>query len=425
MTVPGVTACLIVRDEQTWLPECLDSLVRSEALAEICVLDTGSTDGTIAIAREYGCRVEEWVWRDDFAAARNRAVDMAHTEWVLIIDADERLVADVTALVGELREAAEADLLMVDVDDERDEQVISTASSVRLYRPATMTYRNRVHEVVARRDGAQAVGRRIARGVCRVRHLGYSGPEAMDRRGARNLTLARMHLEEMRRGGSTDELIAALVNRGRAATRGSELLSEGLPDWLEAWSYGGTQAFRLWAGELSVLALIAAGRLAETAPILSELAACGTDERQIAWLGGRVLSAAGRHREAWLRFRAAEGRVSALGEQPSDLSVLLARLESALNAHEFDDAAQTAARLVRGHRRYGDALEILVALTRGIPEHAVRLLTAGGSGGKTDELVDTLRTLGDDGRSVADILASAEDCGTSFRTNFGASQGPT
>lgn len=84
-----LSATLIVRNEEKFLPDCLDSL---RGLAdEIVVVDTGSTDGTRAIALDRGATLHDFVWRDDFAAARNFALDRASGEWILHIDADERV----------------------------------------------------------------------------------------------------------------------------------------------------------------------------------------------------------------------------------------------------------------------------------------------------------------------------------------------
>jgi tetratricopeptide (TPR) repeat protein len=80
---------MIVKDEAAHIEACLDSL---EPLAhEICVVDTGSSDDTAAIARRRGARVETFTWRDDFGAARNASLDLCTGDWVFIVDADERL----------------------------------------------------------------------------------------------------------------------------------------------------------------------------------------------------------------------------------------------------------------------------------------------------------------------------------------------
>ncbi len=89
MTVPGVSLCMIVKDESPRLPMCLRSV---EGLVdEIVLVDTGSTDGTQDLARSLGCRVFEIQWDDDFSKARNHALDQARHEWILVLDADEVL----------------------------------------------------------------------------------------------------------------------------------------------------------------------------------------------------------------------------------------------------------------------------------------------------------------------------------------------
>lgn len=88
-TLPSVSACLIVRDEALRLPECLASL--SGHVDEIVVVDTGSTDDTVAIAERFGSRISHRPWDNDFSAARNFGLDQARGDWILYIDADERL----------------------------------------------------------------------------------------------------------------------------------------------------------------------------------------------------------------------------------------------------------------------------------------------------------------------------------------------
>lgn len=84
-----LSATLIVRNEEKFLPGCLASL-RGFA-DEIVVVDTGSSDGTRAIALAGGATLYDFAWCDDFAAARNFALDRASGDWVLQIDADERV----------------------------------------------------------------------------------------------------------------------------------------------------------------------------------------------------------------------------------------------------------------------------------------------------------------------------------------------
>ncbi|MBI4229585.1 MAG: glycosyltransferase [Planctomycetes bacterium] len=84
-----LTLCVLARDEERALGGCLDS---ARGLAdEVVVGDTGSSDGTVALARARGARVEAILWTDHFAEARNALLAHARGEWVLVLDADERL----------------------------------------------------------------------------------------------------------------------------------------------------------------------------------------------------------------------------------------------------------------------------------------------------------------------------------------------
>ena len=100
-----ISLTLIVRDEEANLPACLDSA--RDLFDEIVVVDTGSTDRTIELARERGARIVPFAWCDDFAAARNAGVEAAKGEWILWLDADERLGASardqLRGLFGKLR----------------------------------------------------------------------------------------------------------------------------------------------------------------------------------------------------------------------------------------------------------------------------------------------------------------------------------
>ena len=80
---------MIVRDEEEHLGACLASL--DGVVDEVVVVDTGSVDGPVEIARSFGARVDHEAWADDFSRARNAALDYAQGQWILYIDADERL----------------------------------------------------------------------------------------------------------------------------------------------------------------------------------------------------------------------------------------------------------------------------------------------------------------------------------------------
>ena len=85
---PSITAAVIARDEETMIGDCLRSITWADEL--LVLVDAASCDRTTEIARCHGARVEEEPFRD-FAAQRDRALRLATGEWVLFVDADERV----------------------------------------------------------------------------------------------------------------------------------------------------------------------------------------------------------------------------------------------------------------------------------------------------------------------------------------------
>jgi glycosyltransferase involved in cell wall biosynthesis len=84
-----VSLCAIVKNEAHRIADCLDSA--KDFVDEVIVVDTGSTDDTIKIAKQCGAKVFKFAWCDDFAAARNYALSHATGNWILVLDADEKL----------------------------------------------------------------------------------------------------------------------------------------------------------------------------------------------------------------------------------------------------------------------------------------------------------------------------------------------
>jgi glycosyltransferase involved in cell wall biosynthesis/Tfp pilus assembly protein PilF len=86
---PTLSLCMIVKDEEYFLPMCLDSV--KDYVDEIIIVDTGSTDTTVEIAKRYQAKIYHHPWENSFSKARNYSLKYATCDWILILDADEEI----------------------------------------------------------------------------------------------------------------------------------------------------------------------------------------------------------------------------------------------------------------------------------------------------------------------------------------------
>ncbi len=226
---PGrLSVCLIVRNEEQFLDRCLES-VRGLA-AQIVVVDTGSTDGTVAIARRHGAEISEFAWNDDFSAARNAALERATGDWVLFLDADEELVAaDHDKLRKLMSNPAVIGYRLPMIDQGREDEGVNYVP--RLYRNAPgLFYVGRVHEQVyssleVRRE---EWGLENQLGDATLLHHGYTKDVVASRdKIARNLRLLEQAVVEL--PGEPN----LLMNLGLELTRAGRA-TEGLERYQEA-----------------------------------------------------------------------------------------------------------------------------------------------------------------------------------------------
>jgi glycosyltransferase involved in cell wall biosynthesis len=87
--MPKISACLIVRDEESNIQRCLDSIV--EQVDEIIIVDTGSIDNTVELCKKYTDKIYFKKWNNNFSEARNYSIEKSTGDWVFLIDADEEL----------------------------------------------------------------------------------------------------------------------------------------------------------------------------------------------------------------------------------------------------------------------------------------------------------------------------------------------
>jgi glycosyltransferase involved in cell wall biosynthesis len=171
-----LSLCMIVKDEESMLGQCLAAV--RDHVDEIVVVDTGSTDRTVQIAREHGARVVDFAWTGDFAAARNVSFDAATSDWILYLDADEVLVDGDGPRLRELtgrtwREAFY--LIETNHTGELDDGTAVTHNALRVFRNRPKyRFEGRIHEQIAHTLPGFLVDRFEVTGV-RIEHYGYLG----------------------------------------------------------------------------------------------------------------------------------------------------------------------------------------------------------------------------------------------------------
>lgn len=190
---PRISACMIVRDEEELLPDCLASI--RDWIDEIIIVDTGSKDRTIEIAESYGAKLFHQTWEDDFSKHRNYSLDQATGDWLFIIDADERVVQeDLSNLLAVLRNSEES-IVSVNVFNVygKNEETTTFLPSIRFFkRSLNLKYEGIVHNRLTLPENA-----RIARTNVRIKHLGYDlSKEKMEKKLARSRALLEKQLQE-------------------------------------------------------------------------------------------------------------------------------------------------------------------------------------------------------------------------------------
>lgn len=188
-----VAAVLIVRDEAPRLRRALDSL--RPWTDRLVVVDTGSQDDTVAVARAAGAEVSHLTWCDDFSLARNAALERAGADWHIVLDGDEWLARGGETLAT-LRTQRPDFVGTVRVDSTHvapgapgPQETAGVASSwISRILPGPVRYAGRIHE-----QPQHALP--VRRLPLRVGHDGYAA-DALARKAGRNATLLQRALDE-------------------------------------------------------------------------------------------------------------------------------------------------------------------------------------------------------------------------------------
>lgn len=199
-----ISACAIMKNEMAHVQDWLDN-VRVFA-DEIIVVDTGSSDGTLELLRQqHDVMLIEHQWQNDFAAAKNQALNMAKYDWIVFSDADEcfyypESVCGWLALVQTEYPGADAALVPLhSVDADNDYDLIDISNIIRIFKNRCgIFYKGSVHEQPIKNEAD--LNYIQADGALAIRHTGYSST-VIRKKHERNLQLL---LDEIQNGDNPD-----------------------------------------------------------------------------------------------------------------------------------------------------------------------------------------------------------------------------
>ena len=191
---------MIVKNEEKNLPGILADI--RGVVDEICVVDTGSTDNTIAVAESFGAKIGRFPWVGDFAAARNHSIEIAAADYLLWVDADDRIDFNdrqaLACLKPRLRHQKDRAYLLKIINSAKDApeavhyqaRIVPNSKGVR--------FEGKVHEQIIPALKRSAI--KIESTDIAIRHTGYHDRETLPEKARRNLEILT---EELNSGKDT------------------------------------------------------------------------------------------------------------------------------------------------------------------------------------------------------------------------------
>ena len=197
-----LAACMMMKNEEANLPRCLKSL--REWVDEIVIVDTGSTDKSIEIAKSFGAKVYNHPFEgdiiDDFSKYRNLAFEYAESDWQMVVDCDEELsfMQDCTPkqlknFLHNIHKKKQLVAAAVKVEDVQQGNVVMEFNSTRIFKKGEGFYLGIVHN-------APQIRSKLGAMYCpffRIKHYGYDlTPEQKEKKRVRTTTLLMKRLEK-------------------------------------------------------------------------------------------------------------------------------------------------------------------------------------------------------------------------------------
>ncbi|UOF88807.1 glycosyltransferase [Fodinisporobacter ferrooxydans] len=373
--MPSVSLCMIVRNEADCLRDCLESV--QSVVDEIIVVDTGSTDQTLEIARQYGACCFQAEWQNDFAKMRNRSLEHATKDYILVLDADERLLPESRE---ELRKCLEtfpmADGFFVHILNQTDGEGIEemeVSLNVRLFRnEPRYRFSAALHEQIAESILRGQPPGTIFDSKIRILHSGYLKKNVQQKQKAqRNLAIA---LEECKRHPG---------DAFRAFNLGIEYMRlQQLPQAIEAFEFARQWCKRdaLWVSrffKIYISTLMQCGNWEQANVLLTEALAIFPDYTDLYYLQGVYHFQHGQWNEALQNF----GHCIQIGDPPIPPYTVEKGISTYRPYFAMGQVFQSSGRKVEAIVAYREAFQLNPRFAQAFVRFAVLLLAESADAG--------------------------------------------
>lgn len=195
-----LSLCMITKDEEKNIRTCLESV--KDYVDEIIIVDTGSTDKTIEIAKEYTDKIYTHKWSFDFSEARNKSLEKATKDWILVLDADEKLLKSECIKLREIINTSNSEGLFLRLENIIDKKSLGDAVVLRAFRNNPLyRFKNKIHEQIIFSIEENGGYNKIQPTNIKIMHFGYDPQISnLDEKKERNIKILENYKEEDRDG---------------------------------------------------------------------------------------------------------------------------------------------------------------------------------------------------------------------------------
>jgi glycosyltransferase involved in cell wall biosynthesis len=161
---------MIVKNEEKYIEMCLENALK--LVDEIIIVDTGSTDSTLDIIKKFGAQISvcQYKWEDDFAKARNISLEKATGDWILVLDADEKIICDVDKFRKQLEETEYEGIILPLYNIINKNSIMYSSVYCKLFRNKGYTYNGIIHENINIKPNKIV---EFDSSICKIFHYGY------------------------------------------------------------------------------------------------------------------------------------------------------------------------------------------------------------------------------------------------------------